>query len=65
MNDLFQTTVWALRAAQKMYFSNRTQFNLHRAKVLEQKLDKMLEEIFPPLKLNPTNPTLFETDTKQ
>jgi hypothetical protein len=57
---LFETTVWAMRAAQKTYFTDRTQDNLARAKILEQKLDKMLEEMYPPLVLNPQNPTLFE-----
>jgi hypothetical protein len=59
---LFQTTVWAMRAAQKSFFVDRTQDNLKRAKLLEQKLDKMLLEMYPPLKINPANPDLFELE---
>ncbi len=59
---LFETTAWAMRAAQKKYFTDRTQDNLKRAKILEAKLDQMLAEKIPPLKHNPSNATLFEKD---
>ena len=41
----FRTLVAAVRAAQKAYFKTRFRDDLYKAKTLEAKLDKALDEL--------------------